>query len=826
MTGSNSFWFANPSSGFYNSVATQSLRFENGDSAYLNETAGTPTDSQKWTSSLWVKRGSLGSEMGLVSSSATAEYIRFESDDTLRYRLYQSGAQRISMITSAVFRDITAWYHIVCAVDLSNTTDNDKVIIYVNGTRQALGTNTTTTTDTYDSVMLTSGNDIWIGRNSSSYFDGYMAEINFIDGLQLAPTSFGETKEGAWIPKDTSGLTFGDNGFRLQFKQTGTGTASTSTIGADTANSNHFTSNNLVATDSNIPDSPENNFATLNPLRTNRLTETYSEGNLRYASSQTSTNPATTSTIAVSSGKWYWEVFIKAQGNTANSVGIIDVEYGMENDSSAGYTSSSGVYSYQGAGTERSANGSPSYGDSWTDDDLIGVALDMDNGNVYFYKNGTIQNSGTALQGSLDTTGSGTYSAYSLVYSNGDQIYNFGQDGSFNAEKTAQGNTDGNGVGNFFYSVPSGYLALCTSNLPEPTISPNADTQSNDHFDGLLYTGNSQSAQDIGGLGFQPDFVWIKGRSYADHHALFDSTRGVGKYIISSSTNAEGDYANTLDEFRSDGFGVGADSTALVNYQTNTYVAWNWKANGGTTTTNDASSTGVGSIDSVYQANTTAGFSIVTFTTDGVSSGTVAHGLGVQPKLLLGKTRNHAVAWAVQSTLLATNQALILNTTSAAYDPGYNHWNDTHPTSSVFSVGGYMADHSDLTNPSTKIVYCFAEVAGFSKIGLYTGCGNANGTYVHTGFKPAWIMIKRTDTTGSWYIYDYKRLLRNPLGSVNQPLLADTTGAEGGADASWYIDGLSNGFKLRNASNFDNASSGTYVYIAFAEMPFKYSNAR
>ena len=826
MTGSNSFWFANPSSGFYNSVATQSLRFENGDSAYLNETAGTPTDSQKWISSLWVKRGSLGSEMGLVSSSATAEYIRFESDDTLRYRLYQSGAQRISMITSAVFRDITAWYHIVCAVDLSNTTDNDKVIIYVNGTRQALGTNTTTTTDTYDSVMLTSGNDIWIGRNSSSYFDGYMAEINFIDGLQLAPTSFGETKEGAWIPKDTSGLTFGDNGFRLQFKQTGTGTASTSTIGADTANSNHFTSNNLVATDSNIPDSPENNFATLNPLRTNRLTETYSEGNLRYASSQTSTNPATTSTIAVSSGKWYWEVFIKAQGNTANSVGIIDVEYGMENDSSAGYTSSSGVYSYQGAGTERSANGSPSYGDSWTDDDLIGVALDMDNGNVYFYKNGTIQNSGTALQGSLDTTGSGTYSAYSLVYSNGDQIYNFGQDGSFNAEKTAQGNTDGNGVGNFFYSVPSGYLALCTSNLPEPTISPNADTQSNDHFDGLLYTGNSQSAQAIGGLGFQPDFVWIKGRSYADHHALFDSTRGVGKYIISSSTNAEGDYANTLDEFRSDGFGVGADSTALVNYQTNTYVAWNWKANGGTTTTNDASSTGVGSIESVYQANTTAGFSIVNFTTDVVSAGTVAHGLGVQPKLLLGKTRNHAVAWAVQSTLLATNQALILNTTSAAYDPGYNHWNDTHPTSSVFSVGGYMADHSDLTNPSTKIVYCFAEVAGFSKIGLYTGCGNANGTYVHTGFKPAWIMIKRTDTTGSWYIYDYKRLLRNPLGSVNQPLLADTTGAEGGADASWYIDGLSNGFKLKNASNFDNASSGTYLYMAFAEMPEKYSNAR
>ena len=198
----------------------------------------------------------------------------------------------------------------------------------------------------------------------------------------------------------------------------------------------------------------------------------------------------------------------------------------------------------------------------------------------------------------------------------------------------------------------------------------------------------------------------------------------------------------------------------------------------------------------------------------------------MQPKLLLGKTRNHAVAWAVQSTLLATNQALILNTTSAAYDPGYNHWNDTHPTSSVFSVGGYMADHSDLTNPSTKIVYCFAEVAGFSKIGLYTGCGNANGTYVHTGFKPAWIMIKRTDTTGSWYIYDYKRLLRNPLGSVNQPLLADTTGAEGGADASWYIDGLSNGFKLKNASNFDNASSGTYLYMAFAEMPEKYSNAR
>jgi len=411
--------------------------------------------------------------------------------------------------------------------------------------------------------------------------------------------------------------------------------------------------------------------------------------------------------------------------------------------------------------------------------------------------------------------------------------YNFGQDSSFAGNKTAQGNTDENGIGDFYYAPPSGYLALCTSNLPEPTIGPNSLTQADDHFETILYSASSGSAgagsstaQDIGGLDFKPDWVWIKGRSYADHHALFDSSRGVGKYLLSSSTNAEGNVADTLDEFRSDGFGLGADSTALVNYQNNTYVSWNWKANGGTTTTNDASATSVGDIDSVYQANTTAGFSIVTWT--GIAddtNNTIAHGLGVTPAMHMTKSRstNSAGHWMVWHQAVSdTRDNLFLNLTNATNAQGFGGSTPTN-NSTVFETS-----QTTYTNVSGDdyVSYVFSEVEGYSKFGSYTGNGSTDGPFVYLGFRPAFLMYKRTDSTGNWLIDDNKTQTFNPDSNY---LVADSSDAEGDTTtntAGHVFDMLSNGFKMRNTNSARNASGGTFIYMAFAEAPFKYANAR
>jgi hypothetical protein len=729
--------------------------------------------------------------------------------------------------TTNLLRDVTAWYNIHVRGDLDNGTASEKLKIYINNVEA------TYATDNRGSYSEMTGFKAGAWTIGDYYNYGYspaclLTLFTYTDGHKYLPTDFCEVKEGALIPKDPS-VTYGNGGFRLAFASgTGTGTASSTTIGADTSgNDNHWTTTNIVA--GNVhPDNPENNFCTLNPIN-NQTSATLSEGNLKVVGTGANWDNVG-STFAVSSGKWYWEVradsISESEAWTAGirQTGFAEASQGVY--ISGGEASSIGAVFNVQDNNKKATNYSGGTGQSsFTSDiaagDVVQFRLNLDDNEL------SVSVDGSDKGKLFDITANLEYTPFLSIYNTSGATMNFGQDSSFAGTETAGGNTDGNGKGDFHSAVPSDYLALCSANLPEPTISPNADTQSTDHFDTLIYTGDGNDGRSITGLSFSPDLNWVKNRSNAGNdHMLTDSSRGGDKQLNSNGNYAEGTATNKVESLDSGGFTVGQSVHSSVNSNTHTYVAWNWKANGGTTTTNDASSTSVGSIDSVYQANTTAGFSIVTFTTDGVSSGTVAHGLGVQPKLLLGKTRNHDVAWAVQSPLLATNLALILDTTSAAYNPGYNHWNDTHPTSSVFSVGGYMADHSDLTNPSTKIVYCFAEVAGFSKIGLYTGNGNANGPYVHTGFKPAWIMIKRTDTTGSWYIYDYKRLLRNPLGSVNQPLLADTTGAEGGADASWYIDGLSNGFKLKNASNFDNASGGTYLYMAFAEMPEKYSNAR
>ena len=324
-----------------------------------------------------------------------------------------------------------------------------------------------------------------------------------------------------------------------------------------------------------------------------------------------------------------------------------------------------------------------------------------------------------------------------------------------------------------------------------------------DYFNTNLYTGNNTETSHT--VGFQPNFTWLKVRNAVGSHYLFDSVRGVTKYLRTNSTGAEGTDANTLKSFDSNGYTIGTSNA--VNSTGETMVGWNWKA--GTSFTNDASATGIGSIDSTGSVNTDAGFSIISYTGTG-SVGTVAHGLGVIPKMILFKNRTTASNWLVYHEAIGNTHNLYLDATNAKGDRS-DTFNDTSPTSSVFTVG--TADLN--TSGNSIIAYCFADVKGYSKFGSYTGNGNADGTFVYTGFKPAFVLIKVTSTTNDWEIHDNKRGSSNVINAILQPNLSDAESTSGRE-----IDFLSNGFKLRNSNSQNNLSGGTFIYMAFAENPF------
>ena len=330
-----------------------------------------------------------------------------------------------------------------------------------------------------------------------------------------------------------------------------------------------------------------------------------------------------------------------------------------------------------------------------------------------------------------------------------------------------------------------------------------------EHFNTILYTGDGSADNDITGVGFAPDWVWAKNRGAADANWILDSTRGATKGLYTNGNAAE-NTQNHLISFDSDGFSVGNQANGL-NTSSNNYVAWNWKANGGTTTTNDASATSVGTIDSVYQANTTAGFSIVTYTGTG-SAGTIAHGLGATPKTYWIKRRSDGTAdWYIYHSSIGATKNLRLNKTDAL-NTDSNIFNDTEPTSSVFSLG------SSFSNTSSKdyVAYCFAEIKGYSKFGSYTANGNADGPFIYMGFKPAFVIFKRTDGgTSAWQMHDRTR---ETVNDGSSPALKPN---QSDAEFSKNVDFLSNGIKIRDTSSDLNGSADQeYIYIALAEHPF------
>jgi hypothetical protein len=575
-----------------------------------------------------------------------------------------------------------------------------------------------------------------------------------------------------------------------------------------------------------MSDSPENNFCTTNGVMRANITK--SEGNLKMVGvGGNYDNLGATFAVDVEDSEgWYWEY--RSIGNDGSTViGFADPQNAQFNqsDPTGSFTNDGDGKGYMGGGNKRNSGSAASYGNSWTGGDIIGIAVKS--GAVYFYKNGTIQASGAAAYSSI----TGLITPAFGINGTHSGTANFGQDSSFAGTETAQGNTDGNGIGDFYYAPPSGYKALCSSNLPEPTIGPNSATQSDDHHNTVLYTGNGADDRSISGVGFKPDWTWLRARSAAYDAEVYDSNRGATKRLRSRKGEAEATKLNNLQAFESDGFQVGSD--ADVNENNTTYVAWNWKANGGTTSTLDA-----GTIDATVQANQDAGFSIITFVSNQQAAQTIAHGLGVAPDMFFQKSRdeNNYWYWYVRPVGAGAFLSWVEgNDGFAAAESSTGTFGNTHPTDTLLTVGLANTSHDSGHN---ILSYCFASKEGFSKVGSYTGNGADNGTFVFLGFKPAWIMIKCSSASSAftgWLVYDNKRKTFNDdVGDNSNPLIVNKLATEGergngSSDISGNalaIDFLSSGFKCRDNADEINTSGETYIFLAFAEAPFKYSNAR
>ena len=813
-------------------VIQRSLRFRRGASTYLSRTPASQGDRRKFTISWWMKISQVTSSTNTIFSAQ-----RSTLNPDFQINLYEhaliimgnkdgnSSSYMVSLVTERLFRDPNNWYHCVVAFDTNDSTSSNRVKIYVNGdqvTDFAAGSSGLSH-NTYPS----SGDQTSWGTNEATqnigrrydgdkYFDGYLAEINYVDGSQLTADSFGFTDDqtGIWMPKRYEGG-YGnvDNGFRLDFLDN----SSTAALGIDKSpNGNDFTvTNHSVSaslTNDSMLDTPTNNFCTLNHL--NKTTSfSGKDGGLTF--DQTSNDQAITGTFFVTSGKWYWEFYKNSGHNPEIGISVVGKET-LNNrstgfiDGRAAFISNDGrIRTGSSSTADITGSSSGQTGAGW-----LRIACDMDNKKIWFSDlSGNYFNSGNPATGanpaydfSSHSVADGWAPYICMTTSNtGNGYPNFGQ---FD-------------LNNFSSNIPDGFKTLTAKNLRDELLTSSGQAiNPREHFAAITYTG-AQSATNITGLKFEPDMIWCKSRTQAYSHYIFDRLRGFdGSHLIPNLTSAEGPSesdATALGGTHASGFFISSASGISDTYQApNNYVAWCWKAGGAAVTNTD------GSITSQVSVNQEAGFSIVTWTGTG-ADGTVGHGLGKKPAWIIVKNRDSAQHWSVKHKDLTSGYNLKLNLTEAEGQ-------------STGSTNGIIADLSSSSNFSLTrtgntgnyknvnlsgekhVAYCWAEIPGYSKFGQYEGNGNSNGPFINLGFRPAWFMLRRVDGSGdNWIIKDSAR---NTFNDVYFNLNPNSNGVQNGSAGNvTTADFVSNGFKLRGSDSGVNSNGGTFIYMAFAEQP-------
>ncbi len=828
---------------FYDHQIANSVRLyragANSGSKLTRTPGSTGTSRRIYTLSTWIKRGGsgeLGQLMTAQESSSTNyvdELVLRPSGENEALAFYGKGgnAGGASLKTNASLRDHSAWYHIMVAVDTTQGTDTNRVKIYLNGELQTLAS-TTYPAQNYDGGW---GNNRemaigWgTGANNGYPYDGLMAETIYIDGTAQAVTDLGESKNGVWIPKDPSGLTFGDNGFWLKYE-------SSSDLGNDSSgNNNDFSVTNISAHDQML-DSPTfnsssngGNFATLNPLAS-LAGITFTEGNLKEVDNNSGWQSAW-STMAAKSGKFYFEAEYTTGSRDRGYIGVAqtkdlatyqDSYYAGQTNNSAGWYSANGSVYINTSTTGTTLN-------TYTTNDIVGCAIDIDNGYVYFSKNGTWEDSGNPASGSSGTGGFSLSNATSgdpwhLIVSNwGAQfIVNYGQEGTFAGETTAGGNSDTNGYGNFKYTVPSGYSALCTGALPIANEIDPAQTDDNypqKLFDAQLWTGDGNSGRSITISGAKkPSLSVIKQRNSSNSWNVWTQGYNSGDYDSFGEFNSDG--AWNANQGASGPYTADPTASALtltaygqVNANTDTYLNYRWVANGGTTSTNST-----GSVNVTQEVDPSGGFSISSYSGAG-GTGNIGHGLSSAPTFVIIKQTNGTNSWVVYAKGAQDSGALFAYLDTNSIFQSATIFGNTEPSSTLV----YLGDNNEVNHSGRDyLAFCWANVEGYIKSGFYTGNANTDGPYVYTGFKPALVIVRYIGLGESWVVLDNERDGYN-VTNKNVRLNSNVDEASG---STYNVDFLSNGFKPRTTWEGLNGSGYRIVYLAMAKNPFKYATAR